>query len=138
MIRDGLGDVFQIQAEFLRLDNQLLEFRSQQMPAFGGRGRGGSGHHRADTRQDLQHPLGHQLRNYFVRRIGVNLEFLAQCTDRRKGVAGPHLTRDHRLLGGIDYLFINRNTGLKCEAERNHKCTITRSTQSFKTILLRL
>lgn len=107
MIGDSLGYVFQIQAEFLGLDNQLLEFRSQQTSAFRGGGRGGSRHHCADAWQDFQHPLGHQLRNYFMRRVGVDLQLFAQCTDRWKGVAGPHLARDHRLLGGIDHLLIN-------------------------------
>jgi hypothetical protein len=77
MIGDSLGDVFQIQAEFLGLDNQLLEFRSQQASAFGRSGRGGSGHDCADARQDFQHPLGHQLRNYFMRRVGVDLQLFA-------------------------------------------------------------
>jgi len=135
MIGDSLGDVFQIQAELLGLDNQLLEFRSQQTSAFGGSGRGGSGHDRADAWQDFEHPLGHELRNYFMRRVGVDFQLFAQCTDRGKGVAGPHLARNHRLLGGIDHLLIDRNTGLKCQAERNHTCTITRSTPSRKTIL---
>ena len=137
MISDSLGDVFQIQAELLGLDHQLLEFRSQQTAAFGGSGRGGSGYDCADAWQDFQHPLGHQLRNYFMRRVGVDLQFPAKSTDRGKGVAGPHLARDHRLLGGIDHLLINRDAGLKCEAERDHRCTITRSTPSCKIILFR-
>ena len=114
MIGDRLGDVFQIQAEFLGLDYQLLEFRSQQTSAFGGSGRGGSGHDCADAWQDFQHPLAHQLRNDFMGRIGVDLQLFAQCADRGERVAGPHLARNNRLLRGIDYLLINRDTGLKC------------------------
>jgi len=107
MVGDGLGDVVQIQAQFLGLDNELFQLSSQQPSAFGGGGRGGRGHDGTDARQDFQHPLGHQLRDDFVSRVGIDPQLLTQRTDRREGVARPHLASDYGLLGGIDYLLID-------------------------------
>ena len=81
MIGDSLGHVFQIQAKFLGLHHQLFEFRSQQTSAFSGGGRGRRGHYSADAWQDFQHPFSHQLRDHFMRGVGVDLQLLAQCTD---------------------------------------------------------
>ena len=77
MIGNGLGYVLQIQAEFLGLDNQLLKFRSQQMSAFGSGGRGGSSYHCADARPDFEHTFRHQLCNYLMRRVGIDLQLFA-------------------------------------------------------------
>src|SRR6185295_19667274 len=79
---------------------------------------------------DFDETFLNQLRDDFVRRVGIDLERLAQRPDRREGLAGKHLPRDDGFLGGVDHLLGNRNAGLKGEAGRDHGCTITGSTVS--------
>ena len=93
-------------------------------------GRRSPGHHRSKAWMHFQNPLRDQLRHHFVRRIGVDLERLAQRAHGGKRLARAHLARDHRLLGGVDHLLAEGDARLKGDAERDHMCTITYSTRA--------
>lgn len=114
MVGDGLGDVFQIQAQFLGLNHELIQFSAQQAPAFGS---GWCGRDGTYAGQDFQHAFGQQLRDDFVRRVGVNFEAPgsrpAPKGRRRRAAFGrrspKELARNDcsaRLLGGIGHLLV--------------------------------
>src|ERR1019366_10579037 len=73
-----------------------------------------------------------QLRNHFLRGIGVNLHRPSQHAHRRERVARTELAAEHGFLGGEDYLFRDGNSGLRDEPERNHMCNMTRVTVDVK------
>jgi hypothetical protein len=128
MICHCARDVVEIQSKFFRLNDELFQFRPQEMTPLRGGGCGWLGDDGADAWTDFQHPFGHQLRDYFVRCVGINFQILTERTDGRERIAWAHLPGNHGLFGSIDDLLIDRDAGLKSQAKRYHVCTITGST----------
>ena len=134
MRRNCIRDLVQIESELLGLDYELFQLFRQQIAPFG-RSRGDTlGNERPKTGAHLDQSLGHELTNYLMSRIRVDLQFLAKRADGRKRLPRTKLSGDDGLFRGIDDLLVERDTGLEREAERDHVCTITASTPRGKKI----
>ena len=106
MASHGVRNFLEIQAKLLGLHDELFHFLLQKHATLGGRRRGQFGNNRAEAGAHLDQTFGDELRNNFVRRVGVDLEGFAQSANRREGVAGAHLPRDDGLFRGVDHLFV--------------------------------
>ena len=133
MFGDPLVDLVQLEAEFLGLNDKLFQFPFEQVPPFGARRDRRIRNHGTQPGPHFEQPLVDQVRDDFVRGVGVDPQSLAQGANRRKRIAWPNLSRDQSLLGGINNLLGDRNARLQRDAERDDVCTITPSTllQSF-------
>jgi hypothetical protein len=87
--------------------------------------------YRANAGTDLEQALRGQLRNYFVRGVGVDFHGFAERANGWKGIAGAQLAGDHGLLGGKRHLFVDRNAGLRSQPEWNHGFTTGTAAAGF-------
>jgi len=76
----------------------------------------------------FEQALGLELRDDLHRRVGMDLEGLAQGADRRERLTRLQSSRDDRAASGKADLLMHRSAGTDLTPERNHRCTITRST----------
>jgi hypothetical protein len=124
VIGDSLLQILERQPELLRFNHELLDLRAQEPAAFGARGRWQRGDRGAARRPYVQKPLLDELRNDFVRSIGIDLESPAKRPHRRKRVARFEPARNKSPLRSERHLFVERQTWLKNDLEGQHDCTI--------------
>ncbi len=118
----------------------MFQLALKQARAFG-RSRVSEGRdHGTDSDSDFEHAFAHQLRDYFMRSVGVDFEFLAKRADGRKGIARAQAAGDDGALRCIHDLLVKRYAGPERQPEWNHRCIImpgTREKQARANAILR-
>src|SRR5262249_34240492 len=74
----------------------------------------------------------YELRDYLLRRVGVDLHGACERTYRREGIARIQPAAHNRFLGGEDHLLADGHSGLRSQPERNHRCNIAGVTPEVK------
>ena len=113
VVIDRLGHIFAIEPKLLGFNDELFEFRLEQVSTFGCCRRRPLGNGSAAARMDFEQSLVNELRDHFVRRVRIDLERPAQSPNRWKRVTGSHLAGNQGLLSRVDDLFVDGNAGLE-------------------------
>jgi hypothetical protein len=126
---DGVLDVVEVDAKTFSFDHKLLEFVLKEISFFGFGRSWELGDNSRRTRTDLEKARVDKTGDDFVRRVGIDLEFAAEDTDRRKIVAWTELARDDGLCRGVHDLLVERRAGSEVDVEGDHLvCTMTGNT----------
>ena len=87
-----------------------------------------AGQSRTNSGPHFEQPVESQLDDHFVRGVRINLQRLAEHSNRGECLPWRELAGDRGLFSGESNLLVNRNARFKCQAEWNHWSIMTRST----------
>lgn len=128
MIGEGLGEIFQFEAEPLRFHNNRLDLTFEQAGFLAPGGLRACGYDGAQAGADFEKAIGNKTGDNFVGGIGIDLELPAESADGGEGIARTELAGHHGLGGSVNDLLIELAAGMELDVERNHACTIAGST----------
>lgn len=120
MIGDGVEHLVEADAHSLGLNHDLLDLLSEQLGALFPAGIRKSGDYSANAGPHLEKAVVYEICNDLGGSVGIDLEFLAQRSDRWESVAWAELPGNHGLLRGIHHLFEERKAWPELNPKRKH------------------
>src|SRR5262249_40695562 len=109
-----------LESKTTRFDDELLDLGGQQGATLSCGRAPPIRDQRANSRLDLEQPVAYELGDDFLRRVGIDLECLAQLTHRRERGAWQKLAGHDRLRGGVDDLSVGWLARPERHRERKH------------------
>jgi len=128
MIGDVAAEIVEGQSESIGLDDEMFDLIADEVRPVGSFEGGALGDDGSESRVDFEEALGHEFRDDFMGRIGVNLQTLAEGTNGRESLTRRHVAGEDGFLGSVDYLLVDGDARLESDAEWDHGCTVTLST----------
>lgn len=120
---DGILDVAELNAEAFGFDNKFLDFVPEEIGFFGLGGGWALSNNRRRAGTDFENASIDKAGDDLVRCGGIDFEFAAEDTDRRKVVAGTQPTGDDGSCGGVDNLFVKGRAGSEVDVE-GYQCRV--------------
>src|SRR5206468_9232105 len=121
---DRVGDLRHIHTELFRLDDEPFDvfgdLLGDRLPSAGNRRGPPRRHPGTDAGLGFEQPPLYERRHHTLRRVRIDLQLLAERSNRREAIAGPELADDDGFADGEDDLVVKRPARAYRHAEGQH------------------